>query len=166
MVNLEYWEKYVTIDFKADKDGFGSSTTTWDIFNYSPYTWLDYHFTVKDLDTAEGITSFGTPNNSADFKFQSPSDKDISDGLKSQPPVYYYALNYADGIVPAFDGDKAVKSNFTLNFVIRGLKPGEDYEYKFILGQQATGAIVPLPGTLLLLGSGLLGLVGLRRKLF
>lgn len=61
--------------------------------------------------------------------------------------------------------DITYSGNFNISFYASGLPPGA-FTSSIVLSGDVTNTPIPAPATMLLLGSGLLGLVGLARKKF
>lgn len=127
-------------EFIAKKDFPGVLQIVFKPSNTTGYVWSDYHFELDPLNS--GVTFFGPSSGTNNFlnEFVSTSD---------------YLITFA--------GEEYVDSpNDNTNFTI-GLS-GVDEGDIFIIRQIAT-TTVPIPGSLVLLGTGILGLVGLRRQL-
>jgi hypothetical protein len=140
-----YFDKVITFD---DKDSKSNFELTFDVTNgidkgaNGKYTWDDYHFI---LINPQGVKF--TSGQSAEFKGVTVSDTEVD--LCFYPPG-------GKVIVPGDEG------HFNLSLSIPDIPNGTTLIIE--LRQIATDTpVVPLPSTVLLLSSGLLGLVGWRR---
>lgn len=149
-----FFDKIVTFDF-TNPAQTSQQQTTWKITNTSEnIIWTDYHFQItafhlKDAVDPPGLDVFFTdPANSSQFK----------------------GVNLADDMLDFFYDPPGGKV----------INPGESFEASFRFGfsgvstgnqvevwiQQVATTPIPEPATMLLVGSGLLGLAGFGRRKF
>lgn len=139
-----YFDKVITFD---DKDSKSNFEITFDVTNginkgaNGEFTWSDYHFI---LSNPQGVTF--TSGQSAEFKGVTVSDTEVD--LFYDPPG-------GKLIVPGDEG------HFNLSLSTPDIPAGTTLTVD--LRQIATADPVPLPASLLLFGSGLLGLAGWKR---
>ena len=144
--NFQFFDKTVVLEKNLPAPD-EKITTTWHVTNTSNYSWSDYHFVLlgDPIDVA-----LGTPFNSSDFK--------------SETVVSLWEIDFSIGAPGSKLTAPGETNNFTISFDLFGGVQGD--QFTFVLRQIATTTpVVPIPGSLLLLGSGILGLMGLRRKL-
>ena len=156
-LNGTFWfDKELVFDEKDLKKNF---EITWKITNGATvdnkvvpgkYTWSDYHFILEDkgqiIEKAQsadfkGVTIIG--NTEIDFYYDPPGGKLVAPGDTLQ---VNFALDLSGIVIP----DTLIDDGFQLKIGVR---------------QIATASPAPIPGSLLLLGTGILGLIGLRRRL-
>jgi hypothetical protein len=145
----------------------GTSTT-------SPSTvgdaiFLDGNFTGLDtitfaspiVDPLIAFWSLGQPNLSATFTFvQTPT-------FEAGGPNAQYTgvpINVVGNVVSGIEGNGVVQFTGTLSSISWTNTP--EYYYAFTVGMAGTTTSIPEPSTMLLLGSGLIGLAGCGRKKF
>ena len=123
---------------------------------------MDWTFTVRSrLHKEPGIVGYG-------FEFYDPRFNDIDENINiiSAESNVFPEWEFSDGLLdfydPTFENfvefDERVRFDFTME--ISGL--GSRSNKRFGVRQYD---IVPIPGAVWLLGSGLIGLIGLRRRI-
>jgi hypothetical protein len=133
-----YFDKELVFD---DQDVKKSNfQITWDITNTSPYPWSDYHF-IFLTDQGQVISAPNT--SSAEFK-------GVTIIGNSEVDFYYFP-----------PGGSLIDPGDTLHITLGLDLTGLPEAGATILCQQIATTAVPLPATLPLLGSGLLGLISL-----
>jgi hypothetical protein len=159
--NLDFFYEYINLEnFKTDSYGSITIQTSWKpIINQTGATWTDYHFGIVNAPdfTYKGtdygiIVSFGDPNGVTALKNVTATDTTLD----------FAAQNINEVVVN--DGRFGFHDKITLT----GFPTKANINlYAFEIVQYPTTlSLVPIPSSLLLLGSGVLGLVGIgvRRK--
>lgn len=141
-----YFTKALVLD-EADTPGSHAPPFSWEsnfhITNTSPYTWTNYEFIITNLPSGV-ILDTADNSNQLKGKFQDATH------------LEFYATDATQFVAPG----ELLNLNFKLA-IDHKILPGETVEIDFM---QVATTNVPLPPSAYLLGSGLLGLLGWRRK--
>lgn len=128
-----------TISYKSEETS--SLIAIFNDLEMDPGSYWDMYNQVANMDDVEGYTDVA-----AEFKFYQESDQPVVPALSSDA-LPAYALDPFDFMTSSFH----IHSNPNYDLVIYG-------------SITMTSTPVPLPAPLLLMGSGLIGLAGFRRK--
>jgi len=98
--------------------------------------------------------------------YSPPSGVQLSSGVQRGFNTYsqYTDLGYNMYLEPAFQNIAHTDSSLTISWFASGLKWQGEYDESWAI-ENVRVDVVPLPPTLVLLGSGLLGLLGAGRRL-
>jgi len=153
LIDYYLWD-YNSLDEKLIKTAFGtpqgeiSTSYTYHLINYTGQVWTDFHFRL-DQHASDFFSS-----DSVDYIFNG------YDGPGS------YIIGDQNRSIDVVGLDIGIGETFSFDLNTSFLNPsGEGYWYYGIFGRPTTGeAPVPEPATMLLLGSGLVGLAAFRRR--
>ena len=118
------------------------------VLNTSPYKWSDYHFEFYDDTFTTPLPFYVQTASSTEFSFVDPGGFFI--------PGIYSSVNFWNGEVA---NGEIVIFQLTLDNVIFSPKLPQSFGIR-----QIATTNVPVPAALLLLGSGLIGFAGFKRR--
>jgi hypothetical protein len=153
-------------------NGVRATTILYDLSNLGGTTW-EYTYTVTNDSMSSAIEEFtiyfnlGSYDNLAATSSLASWDQLAINPDPSLPADGFYdALTLATGIAPG-----ATESGFSVSFdwLVAGIPGSQLFDVfdpiTFDVVDSGNTAVIPEPGTFLLLGSGIIGLIGIRKRL-
>lgn len=163
--NLAPWRKDLTFNYRyspSDDSGPLELDLHFTITNNSGVVWTDYHFGIVDIPNYADNTIIATISTDVDYDLANKLQAVVNKGNT----IDFYAKGSWD-VVSFNPPEQQFNPGFAILFsgfpVINSSNSGPPPEisYTFTVVQYPTTA--PIPGSLLLLGSGILCLLGWRR---